>query len=538
VGDRVRVSEVVVVIALVAAGAALRWWHVGTPSLWWDELVHVRTAEQPTVGAVWVAARDGGAPGSGNAGAVPLDYLALHAWLRATPAPAPHRVERHVRTPAFAFAALALPAAWWVARVAAGPAAGVTALALLATSLPHVLYAAEARFYSLYVLATLASLGAFAALLDRPTIGRGALFVAVNGLYALSALYGVFPIAAEHAVLAILAWRRRAEPGGRVLAATLACGAAAALVLLGLWLSPSAVTSVHPRGAPVDLDVASAARATLAFLSGGSVPLAWTLAAGVALAPWVATRGTARALGWTIALSAAALVAIVALARWKHYYYHPRHAAFLLPMSHLAVAIAVARVGDAVRRPGLVGGVAVAAALAVATPTVATYVANPLPFFHGTKTLRDFRGLATALAERTRTLGPDERYLLVVEKRRPGHLANPMVAWYLKTLGLLDRVMVLGVGDPAPLVATLAQVCERACDRPLDVAFLARLGLRDPFDQPPAVRRLLSLALPPPGRRVGGIGVVAWAPNVPATTPPGLRTTRLDGLALYEAAPR
>ena len=65
-----RLAELVLVVALVAGGTWLRWIHLGTPSLWWDEIVHVRIANQPTVTAVWRAVRDGAAPGTGNAGAV------------------------------------------------------------------------------------------------------------------------------------------------------------------------------------------------------------------------------------------------------------------------------------------------------------------------------------------------------------------------------------------------------------------------------------------------------------------------------------
>ena len=53
-------------MTLIGGGTWLRWTHLGTPSLWWDEVVHVRTAEQPSVSAVWRAVRDG--------------VAASHAW--------------------------------------------------------------------------------------------------------------------------------------------------------------------------------------------------------------------------------------------------------------------------------------------------------------------------------------------------------------------------------------------------------------------------------------------------------------------------
>jgi len=66
--------------------------------------------------------------------------------------------------------------AWLVGRALGGPVVGLVALGLLATSMPHILYAAEARFYSLYALATLANLAAFVALVRAPSTGRAALF--------------------------------------------------------------------------------------------------------------------------------------------------------------------------------------------------------------------------------------------------------------------------------------------------------------------------------------------------------------------------
>src|SRR6185369_13752021 len=65
VHPRPRPGELLLVIAIIAGGTWLRWVHLEAPSLWWDELVHVRIADQPTVSAVWRAARDGAAPGTG-----------------------------------------------------------------------------------------------------------------------------------------------------------------------------------------------------------------------------------------------------------------------------------------------------------------------------------------------------------------------------------------------------------------------------------------------------------------------------------------
>ena len=63
-------AEWTLVAALIVAGAWLRQVNVAAPSLWWDELVEIRTADRPSVAEVWRAVRDGVAPGTGNAGAI------------------------------------------------------------------------------------------------------------------------------------------------------------------------------------------------------------------------------------------------------------------------------------------------------------------------------------------------------------------------------------------------------------------------------------------------------------------------------------
>src|SRR5262249_13186443 len=141
-----------------------------------------------------------------------------------------------------------------------------------------------------------------------------------------------------------------------------------------------------------------------------------------------------------VALSVCTIPLIVAIAQWKHYYFHPRHVLFLLPMVHLSTAIVVGTFLERLVRPrALATAVGVALVVGVTYPSVSAYVANPLRFFRDTKTLRDFRGLAQTIAARAVRLAPGEHYLLVLERRRPGHLANPLVAFYLDAYGLTGR---------------------------------------------------------------------------------------------------
>src|SRR4249920_803273 len=93
--------ELVLLAVVVTAGAALRWVHLGTPSLWWDEVIDIAMAQAGSVGDVLRVVRDGVPAGSANAGAMPLDYLLLHGWMAAVPLPRPEGIETYFRFPAF-----------------------------------------------------------------------------------------------------------------------------------------------------------------------------------------------------------------------------------------------------------------------------------------------------------------------------------------------------------------------------------------------------------------------------------------------------
>ena len=534
----VRPLELSLVVVLVVAGALLRWQHLGTPSLWWDEVVQIRTADRESAAAVWTATREGTSQGAGNAGAMPLDYLLLHAWTRLASAPSPSGLERHYRLPAFCSSVLALPLVWGLGRAVGGPVAGVTALTLLATSLPHVLYAAEVRPYALYVLAAIVQLAAFVALAGAPErIGRWVAFAAASLAFAGSALYAVFPIALELAVLgavALVAWRRgeRRAPLGAVVAVGITLA-----VLVAWWLDPSRLGFVYPRAPRAFAGPATTIWDTLGFFAGGASALRWVFLAGLLATPtlfWRTDRRV-RALAAVLLAAPAAIPAIALVAQWKSYYYHPRHAMFLLPMVHLCTALVVGRLVAHTRYRGAMMVGVVLLVLAATAPTLAVYRRDPIPFFRSTKTLRDFRGLATLIAQRVTTLAPDTSYLLVLERRQAGHLANPTLAFYLTALGIRDRVVLRGIGHPARTLERFPAACRGACRGPVGPPFAQTLELGDPFDLAPPVRTFMDLPMMPwVGGRLGGAGVVTWGPHLPAATPPELRRTTFDGLVLFE----
>src|SRR5262249_58733448 len=163
-------------------------------------------------------------------GAMPLDCLLLHTWLALVPDVSPAHLEIHFRLPACAWSVWALVALALFGRRHLGRDLGVAATLLLAVSMPHVLYAAEVRWYSLLVLVTIGHLWAFARLLDAPEIsGRWGWWLACATAAICTAMLSVVPLGAELAVLAT-----RARSSRRGLIALLACATLLAVLVAAL----------------------------------------------------------------------------------------------------------------------------------------------------------------------------------------------------------------------------------------------------------------------------------------------------------------
>lgn len=532
-----RAATAVLALVLLVIGVGLRAWHVATPSLWWDELVEVRVAGRASWREVLRSVREGAAPGAGNAGAMPLDYLALHAWQRWTNWPAPEHLERHLRTPSLLFSCAALPLGWLAGAAAGGPVVAAGMLALVATSLPLLLYAAEARPYSAIVATGLLGLLAFAHLLAAPARrDRRLAFVAASALAVSAGLYAVFPFAVEAGALLVagLVARDRRERG----VVPFALGSAALLVLaLLVWLGPGALGMDYGRDAASAESLPGAVRRVADFFAGGGLVLRAAMLAVPPLCLLLARGADARRriLLGALAVLPLAVPCVLWIARWQGYYLHPRHTLFLLPGLLLALALGLERVVGRLAPLGSSGArAALAAALVVAfaLPTLAAFVRDPMPSFRATKTVRDFRGLAADLASRARGLSPSERLLVVAERRRAGHLANPVLAFYLGAWGVGGRTVLLGSGDPERVAPLLASLGPARCHGEAGELAVA-LGVGDPFDQPLPMRMLLGMPLRPlPKGPVCGVVLVTWSSSADAAGPARRNsppTTRVSG---------
>jgi hypothetical protein len=285
-------------IALTAAGAALRFATLDVQSFWFDETVTVGLVRHDLWGML------DRIPGSEST--PPLYYLAAWLWTRVF-----GEGEVAIRSLSAALGTASIPVFYLAAReLTKSERVGVAVAALAAFNPLLVWYSQEARTYTLLVLLGGLSLHYFARLLDR--VERGPLVGwALTSAVALTAHYFAgFLVIPE--VLLLL----RRTPRSRPLWA-----ASAAVVATGLALLPLAIHQQR-------LDLASFIKETALvprllrsgkqFLVGFDAPLeiAATAAAGavVAVGIVVALRGGGRGVYTATALAAFGLLAPVVLA--------------------------------------------------------------------------------------------------------------------------------------------------------------------------------------------------------------------------------
>lgn len=545
-----------------ACGCALRLHHLGTFSLWWDEIVHVWTSQSGDLADVLREVKQGIPPGSGNAGAVPLDYVLLHLFLRLTPTPAPEWLEIYYRFPAFLCSCLAMPLLYAFGRRFLDRQVALLAILLLALSTPHILYAAEARFYSLFVLMTVANLYAFAALAEQPgRLAAWAAYAAVNVLFFFSGLFSLLVLALQYAILGALvvapAVARRtgpvdrgstpaSGPSYREIGAFLVTGA----VLAGCVAAYLAGTSIGHKYGRNPARIPDALRLTwdtyLTFSSNNRLLFACLLLLPLPLA-YAWRRGRALlSVVLSLELALLAIPLIVELARWKHYYFHPRHALFLLPAVVILTALALLSVvrtldpsrwlGVAVRRRAACN-LALACLLVLATQlsTVRSYLTHPERSFAHSKKTYDLRGVTQAVRDAVATYGPGDKYLLITQRNI---MANVTLAQYLRWYGLEDRVVLRGTREPPEMLQRVLDLCATGCLGQRGGLVDRALESTAPFGLPPDFKRLLGL-LQPIGRWPGivrDIGIVAYSP-LPAPTPgEGYVVHQRRGVQLVEVA--
>jgi hypothetical protein len=232
--------------------------------------------------------------------------------------------------------------------------------------------------------------------------------------------------------------------------------------------------------------------------------------------------------------------ALVLIERWRQYYFHPRHALFVLPVLMLGIAVVLdsalrrldplrSVVSSPARRGALYAAVLLGLVAAVQGPTAWRFVQRPQPFFARTKSGHDVAALARDLHDAARTLPGRDRILVLVERFGPGRLANPVLAQYLWFYGLPPRVVLRSTGNVGWTLGRVAELCPAGCDGLTGPALERAVGTVGPaLSIRWAKLRLLGLhrnvgARGRPPRREGHVVVVTYSP-----VPAGPWTTRLE----------
>jgi hypothetical protein len=206
-------------VLLIAVSFAVRLHDLGAKSLWSDEGLTLRRAEQPLPlifkNLNLIPIDPNYYDGSDEEGTViaspdlhpPLYFLMMHLWIGVA-----GRSEFALRFPSVVAATLTLPLLYALARRLLSAEAGLWAALLGALSPFYLWYAQEARMYTWIVVLSLASVYALVRLLGGKPRRRD---YAVYGLVTLALLYthysGFFLLAFEVIVYGVRRLRRRAS---------------------------------------------------------------------------------------------------------------------------------------------------------------------------------------------------------------------------------------------------------------------------------------------------------------------------------------
>jgi len=185
----------IVLIALLAGAAALRFHRIGAKSLWLDEAATMKYMGLPFVQAIWAVEAYDAHP--------PLYYSLLHLWL--------HGSTGGARARAFSatVSVATLLVFYGLARVFLARPASLLATLLLAVSALQVYFAQEARLYALAVFFVTLSWYFLARLVAGRRLARWPLWLGLalaNTAAVYTLYYTLFSMAAQGVVLLAL-WR-------------------------------------------------------------------------------------------------------------------------------------------------------------------------------------------------------------------------------------------------------------------------------------------------------------------------------------------
>ncbi len=181
----------VIVTAITLIGMGLRFYAIGSESLWLDEGFSVLAARRPLLDVIKYVFRLDLHP--------PLYYVLLHFWIVRF-----GDSEIVMRTLSAIFGILSIPLVYRLGRDLMDRKTAVLAAFLTAISVYHIYFAQEVRGYSLFAFMALLSMIFWIRLLSRPGFASIFGYVICTALVLYSHPYGVFHVACQNVMFVIL----------------------------------------------------------------------------------------------------------------------------------------------------------------------------------------------------------------------------------------------------------------------------------------------------------------------------------------------
>ena len=460
--SRVMRGQRILLLAGILAGFALRLFHLGAESLWYDETVSVHLARQPLPAMLAHTAGDIHPPGY---------YVLLHLWQQLTAPSLAHGLEFLYAWPSLAAGMIILALTYALGRRIFDARTGLVALWLAAFSPFQLWYSQEVRMYTVGAALALLTLWAARRVLDHRQPRRWLVVYAVSaaaGLYTL--YYFAFWLVAVNAIVLVLLWRageRRTARIGAWLAAQVG-----ALALFAPWLPVVTRQVLEPPVPPWRTPwttaagfFASLAETLGALLVGQSPPAQinwpWALLVVAVIAAFILwawrSRDHTRRVNAALLLTVTLLpVAQLYLVTWLATpIYHVRYL-FLYAPAFLLMPAALIAAAWPMRRAVAVGALALWLSASVAA--TANFWLNPL------YRADDHRSAVAALAANW----------------RPGDAILANAGWIYPVLTTYWPKQVVGVAGAIPL-----QLVDL---RPIDSYTKNITVSQDRFDQPEITR--------------------------------------------------
>jgi len=174
-------------LLIILIGGGLRLYHLGVPSLWFDEAASVAHCQGSVTGTLNAVANAEGSP--------PLYFLLLNAVMHFS------RTEVALRLLSVLAGLAALPLIYLLGRALLGARVGLISAALLALSPFALYYSQEARPYALLLTLSLASCYLLLLAVERPGKSRWPLYALVTLAALYTHYFTVFLIIAQGAAI-------------------------------------------------------------------------------------------------------------------------------------------------------------------------------------------------------------------------------------------------------------------------------------------------------------------------------------------------